>query len=404
MSQNNYVRTSKERPRSELRRTIGTLLAILFSLSTWAQSYTIKGKVTDTNGQPIPGATIQVAGTSLGTTANVEGDFTLNVTGNVKLNVSSVGYGSVTREVSSSQSVVNVSLREDQMNLDEVIVTGSTIRAERRQLGNAITTIKADNLEKTGTPNLVSALQGKVPGAQITQNSGDPAGGITVRLRGVKSIQGSSDPLYVIDGVIVNNETSSVSQLALSLGGQAPNTALGTNRLADINPNDIESLNVINGAAAAAQYGSRAANGVVIITTKRGKSGAPKINFTTSFSSSELRKGVFITTLGKQFGFKDLRLHTIGVITPAQMTANPGTTTVGIVRDGATSQLASNLVDVTRYNYFDQIFRTGMGNDNTLSISGGTDRTQYFVSASYMKNEGIVKGVDFRRASLRARV
>lgn len=404
MLHNNYGQIIQNRFRSELMRTIVAIVAICFSLNGWAQSYAVKGKVTDNNGQPIPGATVQIAGTSLGTTANVEGDFSLNVSGNVKITFSAVGYSTVTREVSSSQSIVNVSLREDQMNLDEVVVTGSTIRAERRQLGNAITTIKADNLEKTGSPNLVSALQGKIPGAQITQNSGDPAGGITVRLRGVKSIQGSSDPLYVIDGVIINNETSPASQLALSLGNQAPSTALGTNRLADINPSDIESLNVINGAAAAAQYGSRAANGVVIITTKRGKSGAPKINFTTSFSSNELRKGVFISTLGKQFGFKDLRLHTIGVITPAQSAANPTMTTVGIVRDGATSLLASNLVDVTRYNYFDQIFRTGFGNDNTLSISGGTDRTQYFVSASYMKNEGIVKGVDFRRASLRARV
>ncbi len=130
--------------------------------------------------------------------------------------------------------------------------------------------------------------------------------------------------------------------------------------------------------AAAVQYGSIAANEVVIITTKRGKSGAPKINSTTSFSSNELRKGVFISTLGKQFGFRDLRLHTIGVISAAQSAANPTMTTTGIVRNGATSLLASNLVDVTRYNYFDQIFRTGFGNDNTLSISGGTDRTQVF--------------------------
>lgn len=190
MSQNNYVRITQG------RRTIGTLLAILFSLSAWAQSYTVKGKVTDTNGQPIPGATIQVAGTTLGTVANVEGEFTISVSGNVKLNFSAVSYSSASRDVTSSQSVVNISLREDQMNLDEVIVTGSTIRAERRQLGNAITTIKADNLEKTGTPNLISALQGKVPGAQITQNSGDPAGGLSVRLRGISSISSSSDPLY----------------------------------------------------------------------------------------------------------------------------------------------------------------------------------------------------------------
>ncbi|MEZ4902666.1 MAG: TonB-dependent receptor plug domain-containing protein [Spirosomataceae bacterium] len=340
-------------------------------MSAWAQSFTIKGRVTDNGGQAIPGATIQVAGTTTSTAANSNGEFSLALTGATRVVVSAVGYGSVTKEVSDSQTLLNVTLREDQMNLDEVVVVGSTVKTSRRQLGNAINSVNAESLEKTGTSNIVTALQGKVPGAQITQNSGDPAGGMTIRLRGVKSIAGSSDPLYVIDGVIVNNETSSVSQLALALGSQAPNAALGTNRLADINPNDIESINVINGAAAAAQYGSRAANGVVVITTKRGKSGAPKINFSTSFSSNELRKGVFITTLGKQFGFPGLRLHTIGGISAAQITANPGTTTVSIVRDGATTPLASNLVDVTRYDYFDQIFRTGYGNDNNLSVTGG---------------------------------
>ncbi len=225
-------------------------------------------------------------------------------------------------------------------------------------MGNAISSVSAKSLEKSGSSNLISSLQGKVPGAQITQNSGDPAGGISIRLRGVKSIQGNSDPLYVIDGVIVSNSSANVSQTAL--GSQVGSATIGTNRMADINPADIESINIINGAAASAQYGSRAANGVVLITTKRGKSGAPKINFSTSVSSSELRKKVFVSTYGKQFGYQALRLHTIGGISPAAIIANPGTTTTGIVREGATTQLATNLVDVTRYDYQDNIFQKGL--------------------------------------------
>lgn len=388
-----------------------TYLAVMLlcSLSVWAQrtAYVIKGKVSDASGG-LPGATIKIDGTAFGAMTDLEGSYTLNAnlnSGRYKISVSSVGYATKVQEVNLDNQTVftlDVTLKDDIMNLDEVVVTGSTIRTSRRELGNAISAVNADQLKETGSSNLVSALQGKVPGAQITQNSGDPAGGITVRLRGVKSIQGSSDPLYVIDGVIVSNSSANVSQTAL--GNQVGAATIGTNRLADINPADIESINVINGAAAAAQYGSRAANGVVLITTKRGKTGTPRITFTTSVNANELRKKVFISTYGKQFGFTGLRLHTIGAISAAQITANPGTTVVGIQRDGTTSNLANNLVDVKRYDYQDQIFQTGMGTDNNVSISGGTDKTQYFASLSYMKNEGIIKGTDFNRYGVRARV
>jgi TonB-linked SusC/RagA family outer membrane protein len=226
---------------------------------------------------------------------------------------------------------------------------------------------------------------------------------MTIRLRGVKSIQGNSDPLYVIDGVIVSNSSANVSQTALSnqIGGASP----GSNRMVDINPADIETLNIINGAAAAAQYGSRAANGVVLITTKRGKVGAPKVNFSTSFNANELRKRVKVTTYGKQFGWPGLRLHTIGGVSAASVAANnPAATFVPITRDGATTNLANNLVDVNRYDYQDQIFRTGTGINNSVSVSGGTEKTQYFTSLSYMKNEGIIRGTDFTRYSLRTRI
>jgi TonB-dependent SusC/RagA subfamily outer membrane receptor len=228
---------------------------------------------------------------------------------------------------------------------------------------------------------------------------------MTIRLRGVKSLSGPSDPLYVIDGVIVSNSTANVSQTAL--GNQVGEAALGNNRLVDINPADIETLNVINGAAAAAQYGSRASNGVVLITTKKGKSGAPRISFSTSVTMNELRKKVPISTYGKQFGFSALRLHPIGGLTNAQLPTyvpQPGETFTAVTRDGVVTNLRTNLVDVTRYDYQDQIFQKGYGTDNNLSINGGNDKTQYFTSISYSRNEGIVKGTDFTRYNIRARI
>ncbi|ARK10172.1 SusC/RagA family TonB-linked outer membrane protein [Fibrella sp. ES10-3-2-2] len=381
------------------------------TLSAVAQSptrYTIKGRVIEDNGQGLPGATLLIAGTTIGTSSDADGNYTLTATvkpGPATLVISAIGYETARQEITlgtSEQITLNVTVKAAPTNLDEVVVTGSTLSAPKRELGNAISTVRAADLVQSGSGNLINSLQGKVPGAQITQNSGDPAGGITIRLRGIKSLAGSSDPLYIIDGVIVSNASTNVSQIALA--NDVGTSNVGQNRLSDINPDDIATLNVINGAAAAAQYGSRAANGVVIITTKRGTSGKPQVSFSTSFNVNELRKMVPVNTYGKQFGFTGLRLYPIGAISAAQIAANPGTTTVGIFRDGATTPLATNLVNVTRYNYFDQIFRTGTGTDNNLSVNGGNDNTQYYVSLGYLKNQGIIKGTDFTRYSLRARV
>lgn len=385
---------------------LGVFSIMLMSFMTLAQNYTIKGKISDPDGLPMIGATVVLKGTAFGTAANANGEYSFDAKvapGNYSLEFRSVGYANLIKTIALGSSNVistNVMLAEDGMSLDEVVVTGSTMKSARRELGNAISTVTSQSIKNAGTNNLAGAIQGKIAGAQITQNSGDPSGGLTVRLRGIKSLAGNSDPLYVIDGVVVSNASDNVSQLAPSVGSANP----AQNRLADINPNDIETLNVINGAAASAVYGSRASNGVILITTKRGKSGTPKVTFSTTFSSSELRKKVFISTYGKQFGFAALRLHTIGGISAAQIAANPGTTTTSIVRDGAATALATNLVDVTRYDYQDQIYQTGFGNDNNVSISGGNDKTQYFASVSYMKNEGIIKGTDFKRYGLRMRL
>jgi len=392
------------------------LVAAPFAMFAQQKSYTIRGTVKDATA-PIPGVTVLVEGTSNGTSTDADGNYSLNVSTDqpsVQLSYTFIGYASQTVAVNlvSQETVVqDVTMVESNSQLDEVVVTGSTLHSAKRELGNNISTVTAQQLQNSGSNNLFGSLQGKLPGAQITQNSGDPSGGMTIRLRGVKSLQGNSDPLYVIDGVISSNSTVNVSQTALN--GQVGTEALGNNRMVDINPADIESINVINGAAAAAQYGSRAANGVVLITTKRGKSGAPQLTFTTSYNVNELRKKVPITTYGKQFGAANLRLHTIAAITPAQFASigspggyvpTPGETFTPITRDGVGNYLRSNLVDVTRYDYQDQIFRTGSGTDNNLSLSGGNDKTQYFTSFSYMKNEGIIKGTDFTRYNFRVRV
>ncbi|WP_171044945.1 SusC/RagA family TonB-linked outer membrane protein [Spirosoma lacussanchae] len=387
---------------------VGFTLLLCGTVMAQGNRYTLRGRVTDAAGSGIPGVTVLVRGTSFGTTSVADGTYTLGITmapGSYSLTFSSIGYSAADRPVTlGNQETVttDVTLAEENQTLDEVVVAAATLSGPRRQFGNAITTLKGQELTQAGTGGFINALQGKVPGAQITQNSGDPAGGISIRLRGVKSLSGSSDPLYVIDGVIVSNASDNVSQLAT--GSQIGNANAAQNRLADLNPNDIATINVVNGAAAAAQYGSRAANGVVLITTKRGQTGAPRVSFTTSFNVNELRKSVPLGTLNKQFGFAGLRLHPIGGISAAQIAANPGVTTINVVRDGATTALATNLVDVTRYNYFDQIFRTGYGTDNSLSVSGGTDNTNYFVSFGYLKNEGIIKGTDFTRYNFRARL
>jgi TonB-linked SusC/RagA family outer membrane protein len=383
---------------------LGLVFLLAFTtLQAQAQEVVVTGKVTDAETKlGLPGASVLVVGTTTGTITDADGNFSLSASSasnKLRITISFIGYTATTIDVAisgGSTAPIDVALQPDVRALDEVVVVGSTLSTNKRQLGNTINSVSAKDLEKSGTGNLFGALQGKVPGAQITQNSGDPSGGMTIRLRGVKSLSGDSDPLYVIDGVVSSNSTTNVSQRAIGAAG----VSLGTNRMADINPNDIESINILNGAAAAAIYGSRAINGVVVITTKKGKSGKPRFTFSTSFNTNELRKKVPFTLYGKQFWSATQVQHTI---------ANVGspTTPNTIFVEGNTNPdryVGTNLVDVTRYDYQDLIFRRGVGTDNYFSVNGGNEKTSYLVSTSYMKNEGIIKGTDFQRYGLKIRV
>jgi TonB-linked SusC/RagA family outer membrane protein len=328
----------------------------------------IKGIIKDArNREPIIGAVVRLSGTTIGTATDVNGAYTLTAnvaSGNYTLSFTYTGYKPVTRPVTLNQSPVevNVDLAEDAMSLNEVVVTGTGVATSKKQLGNAISTVSAKDLENSVATSIDQALAGKVAGAQISQNSGNPAGGISVKLRGNSTIAGSSDPLYIVDGVIVNNSSSEL----VDLGGYSQN------RLVDINPADIDHIEIIKGAAGAAIYGSRASNGVVQIFTKRGKSGSPVVSISTQFRSNSIRKKLAYNKYPFRF----------------------------------TNTTATDLtqVPVQRYDLQDEIFRGAYGNESNVSVSGGTDNTQYYMSGGYLGNQGIIDNTNFQRGTARLRL
>lgn len=344
----------------------------------------ITGTVTDAAGKPVSFITVQLKGASSGTSTHEDGTYALSADirpGAHTLVFSGVGYRTLEKTLtigSSAGYTIDVQVEESASKLDEVVVTGTSQGTTRRQLGSYISSVNASELSKGSTGNVLAALQGKTAGAQISQNSGDPAGGISVKLRGISTISGSTEPLYIIDGVIVDNSTNRVTNADPTYTGSTFIGSVGQNRMVDINPADIERIEVLNGAAAAAIYGSRANAGVVQIFTKKGSDGAPIVNFSTSFNINKLRKELKVNEAPVKFGGSpDVQTQTI--LTPT----------------------LTNTTPVSRYNYQDYIFRTGIGSDNTISVSGGKDKTKYYTSASYLYNQGIVRNTDFNRYSFR---
>ncbi len=341
--------------------------AFFICLTSMGQA-TFKGKVTGPDGSPIPNASVQIEPSNYGTTTDALGNYSFTgptKSGSYTIVVSSIGYKTSSKKITISGSENydnNFSLGRDIQGLDEVIVTGTAGGTKKRQLVNSVSTVSAKDLANSGAQSIDAAMQGKVAGAQINQNSGNPAGGVSVRLRGPSTIVGSSEPLYIIDGVIVNND----SRQLIDLGGGAQN------RLVDINMNDVERIEVIKGAAAAAIYGSRAGNGVVQIFTKKGREGTPQFTFTTSIKTSAIRKKLEYNQVPFRFN----------------------------------NNIATDLTTtpVTRYDYQDLIFRNALGTENNLSVSGGTAGTKYFVSGSNYYNQGIIKNTDFNRNGLRLRL
>lgn len=320
----------------------------------------ISGTVTEGRSSGgIGSVTIQVEGTRFGAVTGEDGRFRIGgvPAGSYTLVARRIGYAPrrLPVTVTDNQEVtVNFEMQADVLRLDEVVVTGSTAETSRRQLGNAIGTIDAQEIRNSGSVAVDRALAGKVAGVMVQQNSGNPGGGISVRLRGANTILGSADPLYIVDGVIVGNNATEL----IYLGGYAQN------RMVDINPEDVDRIEVVKGAAAAALYGSRANNGVVQIFTKRGVAGPPRFTFTSAVSGDQLRKRL------------DVNMY------PFDVNGNP----------------------VTRYDQQDLIFQTGIGIENSGSVTGGTIGTRYYVGGGFTKNEGIVRNSEFARRNGRVRL
>jgi len=335
------------------------LAAFLLLPTTLNAQLTIRGHVRDQRGQPLSGAQVVVMGTQIGVLTAPNGSYSVTVPrpdAETTVQVLYLGYRTESETVRQASGVATVdfALAIDVMRLDEVVVTGTSAASSRRQLGNSISSVGSSDLARSGSPAIDRALAGKVAGALVQQNSGNPAGGISIRLRGTGTILGDADPLYIVDGVIVNNDSPEL----VYLGGYAQN------RLIDLNPSDIDRIEIVKGAAAAALYGSRANNGVVQIFTKRGQSGRPRISVSSRFMSDAIRNTL------------EVNEH------PFDAAGNP----------------------VTRYDHQDVIFRRAYGAETHASVSGGSDDTRYFVSGSFLKNEGIIRAVDYTRVTGRLRL
>jgi len=338
---------------------------------------TIRGRVTDAaTGTPLPGVRVFVDGTRLGAQTGPDGIYIISAApaGPGFVVTRRVGYAPdrVSVTVASGGTVTqDFVLLSAAVTLSEIVVTGVAAPTTKRQLGNTIETVSGEQIAAApGVTSIDQALQGRVTGAVISENSGQPGGGISIRLRGTNSILGGAEPLYVIDGVIVDNS----SEALVSLSGNAPrgNQAL-SNRMADFDPADVDHIEVLKGAAAAALYGARANNGVIQIFTKRGQSGRPRVS-----GSAEVTWGA----TPKRYSLN--------------MSPNAGYTDV--LFGGAPAIGAP----IKRYDIQDQIFRTAVGSSTRLSVSGGTGGTSYYMGGGHQREKGILRSTDYTRTDFRA--
>ena len=354
-------------------------LAMLFlSFSLMAQTRSVSGTVVDNVG-PVVGASVIEKGTQNGITTDLDGKWTLSVPQGATLVFSSIGYKDV-EIVVGSQNVYNVTLEEDKMLLDEVVVVGyGTMK--RSDLSGASVSMNEESLKGSIVSSLDQTLQGRAAGVQAVTTSGAPGSSSSIRVRGQATINANAEPLYVIDGVIVQGGGNSGADFGL--GDALGNGKVSTiSPLSTINPADIVSMEILKDASATAIYGAQGANGVVLITTKRGKAGDAKISYDGMFAVSRQTKRLDMMNLREYAQFYN-DLASVGEISdPSEVYSDPSILGVGT-------------------NWQDAIFRTALQHQHQLSVSGGTEKVQYYVSGSYMNQEGTIIGSEFDRFSVR---
>jgi len=359
----------------------GMVFVLLSGLPLFAQSLEISGKVTSSpDGEPLPGVMVSVKGTTIFTNTDGSGNYLLKFEGreNATLEYSFTGFKTVTREVSQSTSGLDVSLETSPLEvMEEVVITGFATTVKRRNAANSVASISTEELERAPAQTLDRAISGKIPGVTVSQNSGAPGGGINIKLRGTSTIFGNSSPLYVVDGMIISNDEiqsgANVVTAAAAGGNANANQDQPTNRLADLIPSDIQSIEVLKGPAAAAIYGSKASNGVIIITTKKGRAGETTYSFSQGYGQRSISRKVGV----RQF-------------TEETALATYGESGLALFREG-------NFVDYEEEMYGNDgdIFQTN------FSARGGNARTRFYFSFNGLTDEGIIEETGYEKYGTR---
>jgi TonB-dependent starch-binding outer membrane protein SusC len=354
-------------------------LLVLLPADLLAQDRRITGRVVRSGTeQPVPNAEVSVFGQIRGASAltGEDGRFTIEVpAGDVRLQVRAFGYARADVAVPAGQSNVTISLQEDVFKLDELVVTGQATSIERRSATTSIAYVSGEEVSKVQSPTVLNALAGKITGVNLQSNSGAPGGGTQMQIRGNSTILGGYDPLYVVDGVIYSN-ASIPSGRGLANAAAVPSTeADAVNRIADLNPADIASIEVLKGAAASSIYGSKASNGVVVITTTRGQAGAPRVNV----------------------------MQRIGTASPLRtLDARRWTQDSAVARYGDAALPFFQGNSSPFHDNFGMVYDNRELSYETLAdVSGGTESTRYFISGSTKKDSGIERNTGAERQSLR---
>ena len=343
------------------------------------QNYKVQGTVTDPSGTPLPGVNIVEVGTTNGAVTDLDGNYSITVSSeDAVLSFSFVGYLTEKIEV-GNQTAINVTMELDAIGIEEVVAIGyGTMK--KSDLTGAIVSVDSEELQKSITNTFDQALQGRAAGVQVTLNSGQPGAASSVRIRGTSSLLGTNEPLYIIDGVQISGNNEAVA----FVGNGGNQSAMRTSPLTNLNPADIESIEVLKDASAAAIYGNRGANGVIIVTTKRGKKNESSINYSYSHGFKTLANKIDVMGLQDYAAYNNEQARS-QQIEPRPEFANPSSLTGGT-------------------DWQDALFETGHVENHNLSFSGGSDKVTYYISGGYNQDEGPITNSWFKRYSLRANI
>lgn len=365
----------------------------------------IKGKIIDEKGEGLPGAAVRIKGSNAGVVTDINGRFSLNTTNpNAILIISYTGFVSQEIQVNGRNDIA-VTLIEDRQSLDEMVVIGYGTQ-KRRDLTGAVSSVKADDLVMSQGPEVGNMLKGKVAGLIIQQNSAQPGGGINISVRGNGSLHASNNPLFVVDGFPISD---------LQQPGSGNDYEGGTQSILNsFNPNDIESIEVLKDASATSIYGSRAANGVILITTKRGKEGKARIDYSTNFSWQKYDNSFDVLPLNEWMEVSNEATYDMWLwnnkyypygsktVAQAQAEAQAQGQEFALPKKPFTQNAINNVGAGT--DWFDLSMRNGSTQQHNLTISGGNNSTKYLISGNYFDQAGIVRNSDFKRYSIRANV